>query len=126
LIYQPNTCLDRAKRGAAVIGGIIAGMFFVAVLAITSYSLESQPPKVAPVVDGIPHYGALRSYDWASASGGGGSHYIGKCLKPPPLFGMALQLVLAVLGIGNWLKYHACKLKIAHALLTNSEIANLK
>jgi hypothetical protein len=63
---------------SAVIGGIIAGMFFVAVLAITSYSLESQPPKVVLVVDGIPHYGALRNYDWESASGGGGSHYVGK------------------------------------------------
>lgn len=60
---------------ATVIGSIIVGMFFVALITLMDYSLSIQPLTVALVIDGKPHYGSLRTYTWSSAGGGGGAHY---------------------------------------------------
>jgi len=53
-------------------------MLFGGAIAFMDYSLGSTPPQVALIVDGKPHYGALRTYDWESAGGGGGNQWIGK------------------------------------------------
>lgn len=60
---------ERATVGWAIVIGVI----FIFIIAWMPKPLR--PPQVALVVEGVPHYGGLRNYDWESAGRGGGGHY---------------------------------------------------